>query len=252
MKPSRLLFLALSAILCASAQTTRTFGSVIFPGGTAASTPSISRSFGSVVFPGGVTTAPVRTGPGVILPPVTVTRPGMPGQHVQQGRANSFRIQNAPLRNSRGASGIYSYPIYVPNYYDTPAPSEPAYAEPAYAERQPAPNITVIYPPQPVRPVVIEVGPDGQQYTRTSRRETPPAPEETAAPAPAADNIRYVLAFKDHAVYSAVAYWFDGDTLHYFTSGNTHNQASVALIDRELTERLNRELGTDFKMPAAK
>jgi len=49
-----------------------------------------------------------------------------------------------------------------------------------------------------------------------------------------------------------VAYWVDGETLHYFTTGNTHNQASLSLIDRELTERLNRELGIDFKLPAAK
>ncbi len=67
-----------------------------------------------------------------------------------------------------------------------------------------------------------------------------------------ADSNHYLIAFKDHTIYSAVAYWADGDTLHYFTSGNTHNQASVSLIDRDLTERLNREMGTDFKLPPAK
>jgi hypothetical protein len=48
-----------------------------------------------------------------------------------------------------------------------------------------------------------------------------------------------------------VAYWVDGDTIHYFTSGNTHNQASVSLIDRALTRRLN-EGGLDVKLPAEK
>ena len=48
------------------------------------------------------------------------------------------------------------------------------------------------------------------------------------------------MAFKDHTIYTAVAYWVDGDTLHYFTSGNTHNQVSLSLVDRELTERLNQ------------
>ena len=43
-----------------------------------------------------------------------------------------------------------------------------------------------------------------------------------------------------------------GDTLHYFTSSNIHNQVSISLIDRQLTERLNKELGIDFKLPAAK
>ena len=68
----------------------------------------------------------------------------------------------------------------------------------------------------------------------------------------AADSTRYLLAFKDHNIYSAVAYWADGDTLHYFTTGNIHNQASMSLIDRPLTERLNRELGIDFTLPPAK
>jgi hypothetical protein len=46
-----------------------------------------------------------------------------------------------------------------------------------------------------------------------------------------------------------VAYWVDGDTLHYFTSANTHNQASVSLVDRDLTERLNKESGLEVKLP---
>jgi hypothetical protein len=44
----------------------------------------------------------------------------------------------------------------------------------------------------------------------------------------------------------------DGDTLHYFTSGNTHNQASVSLVDRDLTERLNKESGVEVRLPPVK
>jgi endonuclease YncB( thermonuclease family) len=61
--------------------------------------------------------------------------------------------------------------------------------------------------------------------------------------------IVYGYPVKDHTIYSAVAYWVDGDTLHYFTSGNTHNQASLSLIDRDLTERLNKESGLDVSLP---
>ena len=42
------------------------------------------------------------------------------------------------------------------------------------------------------------------------------------------------------------------DVVHYFTTGSTHNQASVSLLDRDLTVRLNKELGIDFRMPDAK
>src|ERR1035437_7326275 len=104
---------------------------------------------------------------------------------------------------------------------------------------------------------MIQVGPDGEYTTVVQRRpatiyEAPWRRETAEEPERPADSTRYLLAFKDHTMYSAVAYWADGDTLHYFTTGNTHNQASLSLIDRELTERLNRELGIDFKLPAAK
>ena len=84
----------------------------------------------------------------------------------------------------------------------------------------------------------------------------PPAPPDQAqAQGPeqaGTEPTHYLIAFKDHSIYSAVAYWVDGDTLHYFTTGSTHNQASVSLVDRELTERLNRDTGVEVKLPPAK
>jgi hypothetical protein len=59
----------------------------------------------------------------------------------------------------------------------------------------------------------------------------------------------YLIALKDHTIYSAVAYWVEGDTLHYFTSSSSHNQASLSLVDRELTGRLNVEKGTAIRLP---
>ena len=81
-------------------------------------------------------------------------------------------------------------------------------------------------------------------------RRAAPRPPWKISPSPRTRN-HYLIAFKDHTIYSAVAYWVDGDTLHYFTTGNTHNQVSVSLIDRDLTERLNKEMGIDFKLPPA-
>jgi hypothetical protein len=44
----------------------------------------------------------------------------------------------------------------------------------------------------------------------------------------------------------------DGDTIHYFTTGNKHNQASLSLVDRDLTDRLNKETGYEVKLPPEK
>jgi hypothetical protein len=41
----------------------------------------------------------------------------------------------------------------------------------------------------------------------------------------------------------------EGDTLHYFTEGNVHNQVSISLVDRQLTEQLNRERNVDVRLP---
>jgi hypothetical protein len=244
MKRAGGVFLAMLLANTGFAQTiTRSFGSVVFPGGTSATSPNISRNFGSVLFPGGSPTTPaVRTGPGLIMAPAAFNaRPSFTGGNSFTGSGNSFRRPGpGGNRGQRSAPAVvYAYPVYVggnyAGYSDTPAPAE-AVAPP---QQQQQPNVVVVYPPQQeVRPRIMQMAPEPQP-------EVEPAAAEPDAP-------HYLIAFKDHTIYSSVAYWFDGDTLHYFTNGNTHNQASVALIDRPLTERLNREMGTDFKMPVAK
>jgi endonuclease YncB( thermonuclease family) len=100
----------------------------------------------------------------------------------------------------------------------------------------------VIYTTQPA-PAAVETAHPSMQVLETQT-------EQPAGEAPAAD--RYLFAFKDHSIYSAVAYWVDGDTLHYFTSGDTHRQAPLSTLDRALTERLNHDSGTVLKLSPAK
>jgi hypothetical protein len=95
---------------------------------------------------------------------------------------------------------------------------------------------------------MMQVGPDFPSRAPAAGYQSQPPDEQPLS----ASGERYLLAFKDHSVYSAVAYWVDGDTLHYFTTGNVHNQASMSLLDRELTVRLNKELGIDFRLPEKK
>jgi len=67
-------------------------------------------------------------------------------------------------------------------------------------------------------------------------------PEEAA---PVKKTNYYLIAYKDHHVYTAVTYWVEGSTLHYLTTDEEHNQAPVSAIDQEMTKRLNegRDLG---------
>jgi hypothetical protein len=139
----------------------------------------------------------------------------------------------------RNNGTVYAYPVFVGNYYDAQA------YEPQAPVAQPAPPVMTMYNPETARPVMIQVPPPVPEAMSSYQPRTP-------EPEPAPEPQHYLLAFKDHTVYSAVAYWFDGDTLHYFITGSTHNQASVSLLDRELTLRLNKEMGTDFKIPDGK
>jgi hypothetical protein len=208
-------------------------GVVVFPGpGTGL--PGVTRSLGSVVNPA----------QGGLRVPGT----GGFGAGFGGGFAGGF---GGGFSNRNGGAG---FPIIVGGISYVPylTPTDGSAAPPPEPPPPPAPaNVTVVMPPQQAAtPVVINYNYGPMQ--------PPPGPEQTGAraPAPASeDNVEsshYLIAFKDHTIYAVSAYWVDGDTLHYFTSGNVHNQASLALVDREFTQRLNKEAGLDVKIPAPK
>ena len=209
----------------------RSFGSVVQPG-SASGLAGVQRTTGSVIFPGGSTQIGI---PGIA--------PASP--NFTNGRLGAVPQQNGRGGHRGGGGAVYAYPVYVPSYYDS------SYygggTAPMTQPVQQQPNVTVIYPPQQAHPVIINMG--SQDLPAQGIYE--PAPRQQTLEQPAEPD-HYLLAFKDHSIYSAVAYWVDGDTVHYFTSGNTHNQASLSLVDRELTERLNKESGREVKLPALK
>ncbi len=140
-------------------------------------------------------------------------------------------------------SPYYSYP-YVGGYW------------PGYSDVYPydygngygytAPAVTMVYAPQPqaqAAPVVIEratpVTREYDQYGQELR---------TGAPASGSSSI-YLIAFQDHAIRAAAAYWVDGRTLHYVTLQHEEKQASLDSVDRALTLQLNRERRVSIQLP---
>jgi hypothetical protein len=174
-------------------------------------------TFGNVVFPAGAA-----------RPSGTAARQGLWGQPSVSGVGRTRTVI------------LYGYPVFVGGYAGNAYWAEPA--------PPPQPDITGNDSSQPA-PAVI-------QYFGSADAQDPTTPTAAAddiqpmeEPASTTEPSHYLIAFKDHSIYSAVAYWVDGDTLHYFTSGNTHNQASVSLVDRDLTERLNKESGLEVRLP---
>jgi hypothetical protein len=159
-------------------------------------------------------------------------------------------VVNAGSRGvSSAASGrvVYVYPVYVGGYYAVPYISQ---QDAGLAP--PQPNDAVADQPQAPAPAPVIIN---NYYSGMPAPAAGPETAQQQAPPPAGDATpvtepsHYLIAFQDHTIYAATAYWVDGDTLHYFTPGNVHNQVSLALVDRPLTERLNKEAGVNVKLP---
>jgi hypothetical protein len=152
---------------------------------------------------------------------------------------------------ARTAVGGYAGPVYyTPNAFDGSWADTSSWAS--------LPPANTSYGVQPSgQPVVIN------QYFVTKGSSVPdvmPNEEEqapTAAPINPGDPLTppasyYLIAYKDRSIYSALAYWIEGDTLHYVTTQNTHNQASLSLIDVDQTYKLNTDRSVPFSIPGNK
>ncbi len=161
------------------------------------------------------------------------------------------------FRNRTG--GVIYVPYSVGGYYGGYYYGDQGYGDQGgtggaegYPQQQymgPPVIINQYFTPDVARPIVREYVPDANGGIRVygpqsqATQPDPPVAEESPT---------FLIAFKDHTIYAAIAYWVEGDTLHYVTNQSTHNQVSLDLVDRELSDRLNRERQVDFRLPPRK
>jgi hypothetical protein len=197
-------------------------------------------------------------------PPIVVPTLGaLGGNYGGSGRSRplggiappTFPIGVPQQQNQQQSSGYrYIGPVYyVPNAYDSGFSAAPEYS----TFNTPATPVTPAAPAAPPQPSVVI-----NQYFNSRESLTPStsaaAPVATGLPATAtkadesAEPKYYLIAFKDRSVYTALAYWIEGDILHYVTTKNTHNQASVTLIDVDQTTKLNADNRLPFSLTPAK
>jgi hypothetical protein len=171
-------------------------------------------------------------------------------------------------QNSRGRygtrSGLYPFPyaysVYVPGYFDSlgdqgyyPPASVPP---PLSAAGNPPVIINQFFGPQDsgqgFAPGFVPGDQNGNPIYPSPAPQPPPAAGVNApqpgGPLSPAQNY-YLIAYKDHSVYAVLAYWLEGNTLNYVTTQNTHNQASLNLIDLDLTKTLNQARSVPFSLP---
>ena len=205
--------------------------------------------------------APATSGTHIVPPSAGVTFPATginpnPFSITNPGFANSLGATVSGnygarhgYRRFRPAAVPYAYPVLIGGYGDYGYGGYPdsAYADNGYQSgyaTDPAPPPQVIinqnFAPERANPVMRDYS-GVQVYDAPGREPVDHTSDEGTD--------YYLIAFKDHSIYSAFAYWVDGDTLHYVTPQRVHNQVSVALVDRELTEKINRGRNMQVKLP---
>ena len=191
------------------------FGRILFPGGTPP-TGTTPTPFGRIIFPG--TGAPAV--------------------------ARNVQAAPAPVTSHPGHAGtsLIPYPVYfVGNYlqYDPPqAPlADSYYPTPGQSDAAPVVIVNQYFRPDaPMTPQVDLGGP----IARTEPRVTAENQDK---------DIIFLIAMKDHTIYAASAYWVEDSTLNYITIQGSQNSASLDLVDRDLSRRLNRDRKVAFGLP---
>ena len=158
------------------------------------------------------------------------------------------------LAHPRGATGlqpplIVPSPIFDPSYTpDRVGNDQGGVAQTPGPELGPAPPVIInqgFAPPQRLeQPGAFP--PKDETTCVTQRNAVRPQSAEEDRPT------IYLIAFKNHSIVQALGYWVEAGTLHYVSAEYGLNQASIVLIDRNLSQRLNDERGIAFELPAAK
>ncbi len=192
----------------------------VFHGGSVVSPDRLRTGFGSVVFPGGDYAGTRLRGysTGVWAP--SYYYGGFGYYPYSYGYAPFFG--GAPL-----GGDYYSAPSSQPNVIIVggQAPVEPS-----------APVVVNQYVPAPVpQPVIQEI-------------PTPPEPPPASDTSSGSSDI-YLIAMKSGLIHAALAYWVEGDQLHYITRDRQHKQIALSSVDRSFSAQLNRERRVKFQLP---
>jgi hypothetical protein len=114
------------------------------------------------------------------------------------------------------------------------------------------------YRPETPNPVLRDYSdaqlpePETHRSMRTYDAPVHPTPDPKERAAALAESERptiFLIAFRDHTILPALAYWVEGDTLNYISKEGQPNRASLALVDRDFSRQLNRERKVDFNLP---
>ena len=173
--------------------------------------------------------------PGMENPaPYVVPYPVLVGYGSMNATAGDLGSDYGPAMAPLSGRGLYvdARGPYVEDagpYVDSPETSVPEPASIGNTQR----NLAEF----PLRPSAQDSS--SESSARGSGPEARLNPENRSQNAAGEGKALFWIALKDHRVYTAVAYWVQGQTLHYVTAEGSHNQVSLPLVDRQMSARLN-------------
>ena len=168
-------------------------------------------------------------------------------------------------RGGLGGSVIVPYPVYASDRFYTGYTSvhnpPPGSYDPIFGGYNPgAAAQQAAGAPAPSSPTVIinhnfqqePIRPQFRDYTDADLPEPGAVtlPGNAAAHADEPPPVIYLVALRDGAIFQAVAYWVQGDTLNYVTRKGAQNRVTLELVDRDLSKRLNQERRVKFTLPS--
>jgi hypothetical protein len=138
----------------------------------------------------------------------------------------------------------YAYPAFgygygAPGYGNSYGPGDSGYSEPA-----PPGDSSMDYAQPAPPPDMNEQVPQPDNSSLQIYQAPSPTPEDQAM----SEGRYYLIAYKDHSVYTALAYWMENGVLNYVTPQNAHNQVSLDLLDLDFTKQLNARRGHAFNL----
>jgi hypothetical protein len=156
-------------------------------------------------------------------------------------------VSGRPLQ--LGAPGVRRpyFPAVVPVWYPQPQQQQPVYWVQPQAmapqvnvvQQTPIVSVNPNYVPDTAKPVMREYSNVSQPYAEMEAKKEP---------VKAASSIT-LIAFKDGMLVQAVAYWYEGENLHYVKPDHSMDKVALSKVDKESSERFNRERGLTFRMP---
>ena len=171
--------------------------------------------------------------PAVLPPPVqnhaTALAASVAGRPIPLGAPGARAPLVFPV-----AAPIWSPPVYWLPPAVSPAPVTVVHQQAPIVVNNPA------YVPDTAKPAMREYFAESRPYETSA---------EAAATASKTTTPVTLIAFKDGSLMQAVAYWYEGGTLHYVKPDHQVASAPLAQVDKESSARFNRERGVPFRLP---